>query len=378
MDCSGLETLDHAEFAIRLTRERRLLRGTIEVTHRCNNACSHCYLDPAGVAPCADPPLDFLLEILDALVAEETLWLTLTGGDPLLRDDFAELYMHAKRRGFLVSIYTNARLVTEELADLFALYPPRLLSVSLYGATADTYDALSRIPGSFDEAMAGIRRLHARGIPAHLKSMAMRSTVHDLPAMHALAQELGWAFLFDPCLFTTLNGDKHVLAERLSPEEVVALEQSMPERARAWQDICHRDPPGPLGDRLLSCMAGRHGVVIDPLGNVHLCASDQRTFWPLGRHNVRDSLHRIFYEEFPRELARRATRPYTCGECELSYMCNACAPLRAREAGDELEPCLHACQLAQARNHAFGGTQSLPACVQEALRGGAGATDESI
>lgn len=367
MDCIGLEEIGHGEFAVRLARQRRLLRASIEVTHRCNNVCTHCYLDPAGVVPPPDPSREFLIELMDALVAEECLWLTLTGGEPTLREDFAELYMHAKRRGLLVTIYTNGRLITEELADLLAKYPPRLISLSLYGATADTYDAVSRIPGSFDEAMVGIRRLHARGIPTHLKSMAMRSTVAELPAMQALARELGWAFFFDPCVFPTMYGGKHVLAERLSPEEIVALEASMPERAAAWRERCQGDGLEPLGDRLLRCSAGQHTVVIGPWGDVRLCVSDRAHYWSLDPQDMRGSLHRIFYEEFPKAIARRADRPYVCGECELGHLCSVCAPLRALETGDELEPCLHSCRLAQLRGEAFGAAEKLPEEVQEAL-----------
>ena len=69
------------------------------------------------------------------------MWCLISGGEPLLRPDFPEIYLALKRHGLLVSVFTNACLVTEEHVELFRRYPPRDIEVSVYGATRETYEA---------------------------------------------------------------------------------------------------------------------------------------------------------------------------------------------------------------------------------------------
>jgi MoaA/NifB/PqqE/SkfB family radical SAM enzyme len=366
MDCPDISELEAGDFGLRLASQRRPLRATLEVTQRCNNVCTHCYLDPGRVAPPPDPPLAFLVDLLDALAAEETLWITMTGGEPLLREDFPELYLAAKRRGFVVSVFTNGRLISDDMADLFREYPPRALSVSLYGATAETYENVSRVPGSYDEAMAGIRRLHARGVALNLKTMALRSNVHELDAMFALAESLGCRLHYDPTVNATIHGKTHVLVERLDPEAVVELDRRNASRSAAWEERCRGDALLP-GNRLLRCAAGVTGLAVDCLGTAHLCLSHRSVGWPLDRHDLRGSLHRIFYDEFPAAMAQTVEGPYPCGECRLASICQVCAPLRAQEVGEVSRPSPHACAVARLRARQFGSPNDVPAEVAAEL-----------
>ena len=64
------------------------------------------------------------------------LWLTLTGGEIFSRRDFAAIYEHALAKGFLVTLYTNATMVAESIAQLLAERPPFSVEVSIYGADA--------------------------------------------------------------------------------------------------------------------------------------------------------------------------------------------------------------------------------------------------
>ena len=85
--------------------------------------------------------------------------------EPLLREDFAELYLFARRLGLKVMLFTNARGVTPRLADLLALAPPReLVEVSVYGMSAKTYEAATRRRGSYEEFRRGVELLLDRAV----------------------------------------------------------------------------------------------------------------------------------------------------------------------------------------------------------------------
>jgi len=107
----------------------------------------------------------------------------LTGGEPLLRRDFSDIYLMLKRKGLLVSVFTNATLVRKEHIALFKKYPPRDIEVTIYGSNQATYEAVSRVSGSYQAFVHGLNALFEAGIPVRLKAMAMRSNLADIEAI---------------------------------------------------------------------------------------------------------------------------------------------------------------------------------------------------
>jgi MoaA/NifB/PqqE/SkfB family radical SAM enzyme len=109
----------------------------LELTERCNNDCIHCCINlPMEDVAARRRELDLahLKEILAEVAALGALSVRLTGGEPLLREDFIDLYLCARRLGLKVRLFTNARLITPELADLFARIPPlEKIEVTVYG-----------------------------------------------------------------------------------------------------------------------------------------------------------------------------------------------------------------------------------------------------
>ena len=154
----------------------------LEVTARCSADCRHCYINlPAGDAAARAEELTAkeILGIARQAADLGAMWCLVTGGEPLLRDDFEEIYLGLKRLGLLVSVFTNACLVTQRHVDLWKKYPPRDIEVTVYGVTRETYEAVTRRPGSFDAFMRGLDLLLASGIRVRLKAMAIKSNLHE-------------------------------------------------------------------------------------------------------------------------------------------------------------------------------------------------------
>ena len=110
----------------------------LEITARCNNDCRHCYINLlAGdrEAQARELTLVEIERIAAEAVAMGAVWCLISGGEPLLRSDFADIFMMLKRQGLLVSAFTNACPVTAEHVELFRRYPPRDIEVSVYVAT---------------------------------------------------------------------------------------------------------------------------------------------------------------------------------------------------------------------------------------------------
>ena len=168
-----------AEFRERAQIDARRIpiEGTIETTFRCNLACVHCYVnEPAGAKEIQERELSLerLKHLVDEIVEEGCLFVLFTGGEVLVRPDFPELYLYARSRGLLVTIFTNGTMITDRIADLFAEHTPETIEITLYGMTKATYDRVTRVPGSYEKCLEGIRRLVDRGLPSTSSSRSAR------------------------------------------------------------------------------------------------------------------------------------------------------------------------------------------------------------
>src|SRR5450755_4534650 len=173
---------------------------SIEVTRRCPLDCLHCYNNlPMGdqVARSQEMTLAEHCALLDELVAAGTLWLLYTGGEIFARKDFLDIYTEAKKRGFLITLFTNGTLITPRVADHLAEYRPFSIEITLYGATRETYETLTRVPGSYDRCMKGIRLLLERGLPLKLKTVPTSINFHEVEDMKRFSEDLGVEFKFD-------------------------------------------------------------------------------------------------------------------------------------------------------------------------------------
>src|SRR5258708_31589800 len=172
------------EFQSRWAHSRVRLSGQIEVTRRCPLECLHCYNNlPMSDGEARSRELDYAehCRLLDQLADAGCLWLLYTGGEIFARRDFLDIYTYAKKKGFLVTLFTNGTLITESIADYLVEWPPFSIEITLYGATPETYEKLTQVPGSYERCMRGIRLLLQRNLPMKLKSAAS-STNHYLLA----------------------------------------------------------------------------------------------------------------------------------------------------------------------------------------------------
>ncbi|MCM8820169.1 MAG: radical SAM protein, partial [Candidatus Omnitrophica bacterium] len=99
----------------------------LELTYRCNLNCVYCYClkDPNEIST------NRFKEIISKLKDLEVFFLTFSGGEPLLREDFLELYLYARKKGFLISILTNGTLFNKKIIDVLTKFPPYVIEITL-------------------------------------------------------------------------------------------------------------------------------------------------------------------------------------------------------------------------------------------------------
>src|SRR5437870_2999893 len=152
------------------TEERAVpLSALIELTNACNVDCEHCYLDLLPDHRIGALKTDEWKRIFRELAAQGCLFMTLSGGEILVRRDWYELASYARGLGFALRLFTNGTLIDGEIAAQMASLEPLAVELSLHGATPATQDAITRRAGSFDRALDGIRRLRALGVVVVIK-----------------------------------------------------------------------------------------------------------------------------------------------------------------------------------------------------------------
>lgn len=338
----------------------------LELTERCNNACIHCYINRPKEDPIAERrELDTTRwkEILHEAVELGALSVRLTGGEPLLRDDFAEIYLFARRLGLKVVLFTNARLITPKIADLLALIPPlKKVEISAYGINPESYDEVASIPGAFVEFCRGIKFLLDRQVPFVVKSVLLPQNREERNQFETWASTLpGMDRLPRYSVFLDMRArrdspakNRRIAALRFSPEEGVAFLSRDAENYRKSMAHFATQFMGPKGDRLFTCGAGEAGCV-DAYGFYQMCLllRHPKMVYDLKQGTLRKALT----EFFPRLREIRASNPAylkRCARCFLKGLCEQCPAKSWAEHGTLDTPVEYLCQVAHAQARYLG------------------------
>ena len=350
------------QFHLKAAQSRIPVSGSLELTMSCNLKCVHCYLGPQatpGKMPHPEMSTKQVISILDEITEAGCLHLLITGGEPLWRKDFPEIYRHARTKGLLVAVFTNGTLIRDEILELFADFPPRQVEISLYGATRDTFERITRVKGSYKKCLDGIRQLLYRQINVKLKTVLMTHNRHELSAMKRMAKEYGVKFRFDPDIFPCLtNGDKSALGLRVPPEEVIEMEICDEERSRQWSDYYEKSKDIPGTENLYDCGAGLTSFHIDAYGNLLPCLMT-----PQYKYSLANS---TFVTRWQDDIApirkKKVPDGYACNSCEMHVVCTGCPAFFAVENGAEDIKSEYLCAMGKLRYEAItsnrtGGVQ---------------------
>ena len=269
-------------------------RASYELNLGCNYDCEHCYLGLKKFEGLTWPDRERLLEIMrDAGV----LWLQLTGGEPMIDKLFTDTYTKAYELGMMISVSTNgSRLWHPRMLELLTTYPPYRLTVSVYGATADSYDALTRRRGSFKAFHRGLTAACEAGLPINLNLIVARQNAHEVDAMIALAEDFGLP---------------HHVFSNMSPT-IYGGADSLP--AQSVEHLRKRKP-------FTGCNAGHTFFHVDPHGMASICKVGRDPQIPLMTEGV-DGLRRL-----GGIADGLLVRQGGCTDCALSGSCGTCMPL---------------------------------------------------
>ena len=300
--------------------------GSIHLTHRCNLQCVHCYLgtrDSRYRSQNAELNTRQWLDIIDQVTEAGCLDLLISGGEPMLRNDFETIYRKAVSNGILVNVFSNGTMITPDVLDLFEELPPQSVEISLYGATQETYEKITSIKGSFNKCIKGIRSLAERKLRFKLKTVLLSQNINEWQEIKRIADRYGVGFRSDPAISACLDGDKAPLQYRVDPTDAVLADFAEPEQRQLWCDYYEIHQMKTPSKSLYNCGAGLTNFHINPDGNFTPCMMLPKPFVDLKKHKFVDGWNNEIADL--RDIT--AGKNFKCNACEKRGLCSGCVTL---------------------------------------------------
>ncbi len=315
----------------------------LDLTYRCNERCLHCYLD--HVSPAEMSTLE-LRGLLDQLAEAGVFFLTLSGGEPLLRPDLFEILARARTLAFCVKLKTNATLIGPREADRIRSLGINEVHVSVYSHRPEVHDVVTLVPGSFERSLHAIRLLRSLQQKVVITHIATRLASGDHLAVRTLAGELGAEFRIDPTVTPRIDGDASTLALNVPHSELVRIVTS-PEYVGDVKEFCAPPAaPDPATLNEIPCSAGHNHCYIAPDGEVFPCVQFPISCGDVRRQRFLDIWHHSAAMNEARSVRVRDLP--VCARCSHIAQCSRCPGL-ALMAGDVRGPSVQDCGLSWAR-----------------------------
>ena len=315
----------------------------LDLTYRCNERCIHCYLDHDDHGEMTTTEIKILL---DQMADAGVFYLTISGGEIMMRRDFFEILEHARARTFCVKLKTNGVLIREKEAKRLRALGVESVQISIYSHRPEVHDAITKMPGSLRQSIEAVRLLRKQGVRVNMANVLMVQNAQDYPGVRALAAELDAKFTMDPTVTPMMDGDRSIL--KLNVDHAALREVFRDQRlVENVEEFCA--PPRSVDEEaldMLPCSAGHTACYVSPYGDVYPCVQ-----FPLPSGNVRHMKFVDIWRDSPqlKEVRSITLRDMpSCSQCSHGATCTRCPGLAYME-GNMRGPSYQDCEKSYAR-----------------------------
>lgn len=340
----NLENMNQWErkLCLQATEKSVPINAALELTPLCNLNCKMCFvrLTPEEMH-CQGRMLtvEEWIDIAKQMRQMGTVYVLLTGGEPLLYPDFEKLYLSLKELGMIITINTNGTLVDEKWAVFFQKHQPRRICITLYGADRQTYADLCGNGENYDKAIQGIQLLKDRGVPVKINGSITSQNANDTERIIEIAKRFSVPYKLDTYMYPAQRERNKSFDQtaRLSPEDaarkrVLIMRESQNEQAfinTAFKvaNIVQRTLPGRLEKGRIKCRAGRSSFSINWQGYMRFCLMLSEPSIPIMDDGFEEAWKKLT------EIVQGIRTSEYCSNCRLRDICSVCAASALLETG---------------------------------------------
>jgi MoaA/NifB/PqqE/SkfB family radical SAM enzyme len=326
--------------------------ATLELTRNCNFRCSHCYVEtvPRGG--------DLLkrsewIRIIDRLTEIGCRRFILTGGEVLMSTVFPDVYRYLGEIGCAVDIFTNGSILKESHKHLFKAYPPKSVSITLYGNNRAEYHEVTGCDGAICTVIErNITIFRSMGIPVNLGTIVCKGLEDSSVLKGKMSTE---TVEFNTYLIPALHGREN-LKQRLHPNKILEIEilvTRRDENNRRFYSV-HEPLESNSEEYLKKCPGGYSSLFVAVTGFVSTCAIYRTVSFDLldeevPMSKVLEALADV-HEGF-RQLYFNSK----CGSCNSNRNCRNCPAYSLLETGSfDENPYL--CELGRIRSNHYSSS----------------------
>jgi radical SAM protein with 4Fe4S-binding SPASM domain len=308
----------------------------VELTHRCNFKCIHCYIredNPKG----AELSLNEYSKLIKQLKELQCLTVVLTGGEPLLHPQFIEIYRLLKSSGFLIIVMTNAYALSGEHFKLFKEMPPYSIEVSLYGFSKYVFEKITQTKFDYKIVKNNIVKLISMGLKVNIKSVILNSNFNELQLYKRFARRHKLRFRFDVITHKDVHGygrggdccslDLQNAAFLLSNNRRV--KKTFMDKSINFNQMDSHNQKKDGVVQYFKCGIGKNILVIDPYGYGHPCLLVRN-----GMHNIRDMSANEIIHLNTSNVTTMKREELKCDTCNNKKNCSWCPGVLYINSGD--------------------------------------------
>ena len=311
----------------------RMLSVNFELTYRCPLHCLHCYSDCYNSEGAVEHELETseVKTVLDKIYNAGCLWLTFTGGDPLMRNDFIEIYRYAQHKGFIISVMTSLNVLNEEILNMFTRYRPFYISTSLNAVTEKLYNSICQAGGTYEKTMYNIKKILNSKIHLKTQTVLAAFNFHELRQIEAFCRSKEIEFRPNALIFARLNGDFKPCRYRLPISVVLKEKVEFKNNCAIFNSR-----------KLFKCDIASYEWVINPSGYLASCTCVREPSFNLLDSNINEAVRNISSYLKSRIFLSKSK----CKNCQVWMYCHSCPGMAKLECNDWEAPISYYCDLA--------------------------------
>lgn len=317
----------------------------IELNQYCNFKCPHCYCAEKKTSLSTDQIKKIISKCYDAGV----LFINFTGGEVLIRKDFAKIYEYAKSLGFLISIQSNLYHLSDEVKSIFLKKKPKNISITLYGASEEEYFSYTGKKNGYENVIKNIDFLYTNNIDFRLKAILAKSTYSSIMKKRydEIALKYGKRIKYDGIIFGKKDGHLSSIRERLDPNEIVAFDRCDHDGRNFWDDITCQT----YSQEEVKCGGGIASFSIDSTGYASICSLYVSEKFDFINQEFSTLWKKLNLSHEHMQMNYKLSK---CSSCDKKSICRWCSAYSFLECGDSTKPIQFMCDLASARVAANG------------------------